>query len=131
MQGKYVQLWGDFCTNPIYEDGMLERKNFSQAQANLGKNAKNDCWGYSANRTISWYFQENGKKAFHRGLIGEHNFYLLGYEGTLNDPINIIVWDTQTGRHIYPVEEWMRKWRAMDYRSVIIDAFANEKNISL
>jgi hypothetical protein len=35
-------------------------------------------------------------------------------------PTHIRVWDTDTGYHLYPVVEWMRKWEAMDYRSIII-----------
>ena len=47
-------------------------------------------------------------------------FYLLGYNGTINNPTHIRVWDTDTGYHEYPTHEWMRKWELMKYKSLII-----------
>ncbi len=54
------------------------------------------------------------------GLSGEHAFVLLGYIGSPSRPSHLIVWDTYTGRHIYPISEWMRKWSLIQYRSLII-----------
>jgi hypothetical protein len=53
-------------------------------------------------------------------ISGEHAFILLGYIGSLEKPSHIIVFDTDTGRHIYPYSEWMRKWALMEYRSLLI-----------
>jgi hypothetical protein len=55
-----------------------------------------------------------------RALSGEHAFILLGYIWPRIRPTHIIVWDTDTGRHIYPMDEWMRKWWLLDYRALEI-----------
>jgi hypothetical protein len=39
----------------------------------------------------------------------------------INNPTHIIAWDTDTWRHEYPIDEWMRKWGRMDYRTIIIE----------
>ncbi|MDD3303017.1 MAG: hypothetical protein PHN31_05645 [Candidatus Gracilibacteria bacterium] len=118
--GNYVQLWGDICTTSDYDDGELELSDIKQEDVDNGKNAKNSCWSFGQDRKIVWYYEEDGKLIKHQGLIGEHNFYLLGYEGELENPTNIIIWDASTGKHIYPIDEWLRKWEEMDFRSIII-----------
>ncbi|MCP4523299.1 MAG: hypothetical protein GY828_03700, partial [Candidatus Gracilibacteria bacterium] len=92
-QGKMVQLWGDYCTDPRYED----------------TNKKNTCSRFSQSRELVWYYKENGELIKHTGLAGEHAFYLLGFKGEIQNPTHIIVWDTNTGKHIFPIKEWMRK----------------------
>ena len=54
------------------------------------------------------------------GLSGDHAFILIGYEGSRTHPTHIRVFDTNTGFHLYPISEWMRKWNAMDNRSLIV-----------
>lgn len=117
---NFVQFWGDVCTNPLYDDGEINLNEMSQAHIVAGKIGKNNCWSWKLNRDITWYYKQNGKLVKHTGLIGEHNFYMLGYRGTKENPNHIILWDTQTGEHMYPTAEFMRKWSAMDYRSLVI-----------
>ncbi|MCP4524216.1 MAG: hypothetical protein GY828_08410 [Candidatus Gracilibacteria bacterium] len=105
-QGKMVQLWGDYCTDPRFED----------------TNKKNRCSRFAQSRELVWYYEENGKLIKHTGLAGEHAFYLLGYVGEKEKPTDIIVWDTNTGKHTYPLSEWMRKWNKMQNRSIIISS---------
>lgn len=119
-KGNYVQLWGDICTTPEYDDWELALEDITQEDVNKGKNAKNECWSFGQDRKRVWYYKEGEKLIKHQGLIWEHNFYLLGYEWDIDNPVNIIVWDTSTGKHTYPVKEWMRKWEEMDFRSIII-----------
>jgi hypothetical protein len=99
-----VQLWWDYCTNPLYED-----------TAN-----KNKCINFSRDRTIEWYYNEDWKLIKHEWLIWEHAFYLLWYKWWVENPSDIIVWDTQTGKHTFPIKEWLRKWDLMQNRSIII-----------
>lgn len=117
---NYIQLWGDICTTPEYDDGELALADITQEDVDNGKNAKNECWSYGQDRKRVWYYEDWEKLIKHQGLIWEHNFYLLGYEWDIDSPVNIIVWDTSTGKHTYPVKEWMRKWEEMDFRSIII-----------
>lgn len=103
--GKSVQLWGDYCTTPAYED----------------TDKKNKCYSLNNNRTLTWYYKDvNGNLQKHTGLAWEHAFILLGYVGSIYNPKSVIVWDTNTGKHTYPKHEWMRKWEMMQYRSIII-----------
>ena len=118
--GKMVQLWWVRCTDPRYEDGIYKSSDFTQNDASNYKTAKNSCATFSNNRTLTWFYRENWKLRIHKGLSWEHAFYLLWYEGNVNNPEKIIVWDTDTGYHKYDTVEWMRKWRRMDYRSIII-----------
>ncbi len=115
-QDRQVVLWGDWCTDPQYEDGTVREIDMSMIRE-YGVAARNTCSTFSLNRQILWMTPE-GKNV--SGLIGEHAFVLLGYIGDPMTPTHIIVWDTDTGRHTYPITEWMRKWSAMQYRSLII-----------
>jgi hypothetical protein len=99
-----VQLWGDYCTNSEYED----------------TDKKNSCSRFWKNRKLEWYYKENWELKLYTGLAWEHAFYLLGYQWGVTNPTHIIVWDTQTGKHTYPIAEWMRKWNAMENKSIII-----------
>jgi hypothetical protein len=79
-------------------------------------------------RTLSWSYVNNvGVYVSHEGLDGQHAFILLGWKWDINNPSHIRVWDTNTGYHEYETIEWMRKWEAMDYRSVIIDSIQKSK----
>ena len=114
----HIILWWDWCTTPIYEDGVL---------ASWGKWLleffplpwKNHCDRKSEDRIFYWKTSE-GKEI--QWLSGEHAYVLLGYVWTIKNPTHIIVWDTYTWRHIYPYSEWMRKWSLMQYRSLIISS---------
>ena len=99
-----VQLWWDYCTNPQFED-----------TENI-----NSCSRFWENRELQWYYKEDWELQLYTGLAWEHAFYLLGYKWWANNPTDIIVWDTKTGKHTYPISEWMRKWNAMDNKSIII-----------
>ena len=118
--GKMVQLWWDWCTDPKYEDWVYESANFSQTDASNYKTARNSCSTFFNNRTLTWFYRDNWKLRIHKGLSGEHAFYLLWYEWDISNPEKIIVWDTDTGYHKYDTVEWMRKWGMMDYRSIVI-----------
>jgi hypothetical protein len=102
--GNMVQLWWDYCTTPKYED----------------TENRNSCSRFGKNRKLEWYYKENWELKHYTGLAGEHAFYLLGYKWGVINPTHIIVWDTQTGKHTYPINEWMRKWNAMENKSIII-----------
>ena len=116
-----VQLWWDFCTDPNYEDGTIDREKYSQKNADDNLTAKNNCITFSENRKLEWYYDNgNWKMIKHEWLAWEHAFYLLWFEWDINNPKKIIVWDTYTGYHRYETIEWMRKWEAMDYRSLIV-----------
>ena len=117
---NYVQLWGDICTTPEFDDWELELGDIVQSDVDNWKNAKNSCWSLWQDRKRVWYYEEEWELIKHQWLIWEHNFYLLGYEWSIEKPTSIIVWDTSTGKHIYPLKEWMRKWEEMDYRSIIV-----------
>ena len=120
-QGKFVWLWGDICTDPQYEDGSIPMKKFSQKHFREGLTGKNDCTSFSADRTLTWYYEENGILRKIIWLSGEHTFILLWYRGTLDHPTHIEVFDTRTGIHVYPLEEWFRKWWLVENRSLIVD----------
>ena len=102
--GHSVQLWGDYCTTPAYDNG-----------------ERNNCISLNYDRSISWYYKTaSGELEQHTGLSGEHAFYLLGYKWTRENPSHVIIWDTQTGKHTYVMKEWKRKWNMMQNRSIII-----------
>ena len=104
-EGNSVQLWWDYCTTPEYED----------------TDEKNTCKTLNSDRTLEWYYEDEfGNLKKHTWLAWEHAFFLLGYTGTKYNPQEIIVWDSQTGKHSYKKKEWMRKWEMMQYRSIII-----------
>lgn len=121
-QGKMIQLWWDRCTDPKYEDGQLEKGKLTNKLAENNINEKNFCPTFYEDRNISWnYKDKNWKIRKIKGFRWEHVFYMMWYKWTPNNPTHIIVWDTNTGRHIYPIKEWLRKWKALDYRTIIID----------
>ena len=111
-----IMLWWDWCTLPEYEDGILEDVDTFIVQHTF-LNARNNCSRNFDNRKISW--TTLWWKTI-QGLSGEHVFLLLGYIGKKDHPDAIIVWDTDTGKHIFPYSEWMRKWSALDYRAISI-----------
>lgn len=117
-----VQLWGDWCTDPKYDDWILENMN-SADKNNLGDfvSAKNTCLHPREDRVLTWhYYDEQWNLVEHTGLSGEHAFILLGWKWDISNPSHVRVWDTDTGYHEYETIEWMRKWAAMDYRSIVI-----------
>jgi hypothetical protein len=117
--GAKVVLWGDWCTTPENEDGILW--GYKPSIIKLFPIAgKNECQRVTKDRIFRWKTPE-GKDIV--GISWEHAFVLLGYVGKRDSPSHIIVWDTDTGRHIYPTDEWMRKWSALDYRSLLIRDF--------
>lgn len=124
-KGKMVQLWGDWCTDSKYEDWTIKRSEYSQFDANQNKTGKNYCSTFYRDRTLTWYYYEDWKLKKHIGLSWEHAFILLGYEWYIDNPEKIIVWDTDTGYHKYPIKEWMRKWKMMNYRSIIVSKVDN------
>ncbi len=100
-----VQLWGDYCTDPDYED----------------TEDTNSCKTLNDDRTREWYYKDrNGDLQKHVWLAGEHAFMLLWYTGNIFQPTEVIVWDSRTGKHKYKKKEWMRKWKMMQYRSIIV-----------
>lgn len=103
-KGYMVHLWWDYCTNPEYEDGV-----------------KNKCLNLEKNRELVWYYKNSQWEYIeHKWLSWEHSFYLLWYVWNIDNPSNIIVWDTNTGKHIYNIAEWKRKWNLMDNKSIVI-----------
>lgn len=110
-----IQLWGDRCTNVTEEDWQSSNVNTQQAMSWL--NWKNFCNSFSKERILSWKTIE-GKEI--NWLSWEHAFYLLGYKWWIYNPTYIIVWDTNTGRHVYSTSEWLRKWDRVDNRSIIV-----------
>ena len=104
-----VQLWWDICTDPKY---------YSEKEHICSYNWK---LSWNQNRDIYWnYIDKNWNKVKYKWLNWEHAFYLLWYKWEIDNPTHIIVWDTFTGRHTYVLSEWMRKWKKMEYRSIII-----------
>lgn len=116
-----VQLWGDWCTDFFYEDGTISSEKITNSLAQNGVSGKNECYNVAEPRTLSWkYYNAQWVLTYHEGLDGQHAFVLLGWKGDIQNPSHIRVWDTNTGYHEYDLKEWMRKWKAMDYRSVVI-----------
>lgn len=112
-----IILWGDYCTNTSSEDGILRDNNYRTLIKLFPIAAKNECDRTSSERQFSWKTQD-GKMI--KWLSWEHVFLLLWYIGNIDKPSHIIVWDTSTGRHIFPYDEWMRKWSLLDFRSLIV-----------
>lgn len=115
--GSSVMLWWDWCTSSDDEDGIVEKidsyiiRSFSIAARNTCDRSSDDRimrWRLSTGESITW-------------LSWEHAFVLLGYIGPSEKPTHIIVWDTDTGKHVYRTSEWIRKWSLMDYRMLAID----------
>lgn len=115
--GSRVILWGDWCTLPEYEDGILSR-GWRRILPYFPLGAKNQCDRDTESRKFSWQTPEWKRID---AVSGEHTFILLGYIWEIENPSHIIVWDTYTGRHIFPREEWMRKWELLNYRNLIIN----------
>ncbi len=115
----HVLLWGDWCTTPENEDGILWNKK-SQILKLFPIAGKNECQRVSAERIMKWTTTDGREIS---GISGEHAFVLLGYMGKEQSPTHIIIWDTDTGRHIYPIDEWMNKWSLLDYRALLIRDF--------
>lgn len=113
---SHVILWWDWCTDPISEDGFFPKWGKSVFRF-FPLPARNRCWRSAAERVLIWSTTADREIVW---LSGEHAFVLLGYVGRRDHPTHIIVWDTYTGRHVYPYLEWMRKWSLMQYRSLII-----------
>lgn len=115
-KNTHVLLWWDWCTDPEYEDGVFQ-KWWQWIAEFFPLPGRNSCKNIAMNRSLKW--KTPGWKEI-TWLSGEHAFVLLGYVGPLQNPSHIIVWDTYTGRHIYPYSEWMRKWSLMWFRSLSI-----------
>ena len=115
----HILLWGDWCTRSENEDGILWNKK-SQILKLFPIAGKNECQRVSENRIMKWTTPDGREIS---GLSWEHAFVLLGYIGKEQSPTHIIVWDTDTGRHIYPIDEWMNKWALLDYRALLIRDF--------
>ena len=113
---SHVILWGDWCTDPASEDGFFPKWGKSILRS-FPLPARNRCYRSASERILRWQ-TPSGKQVV--WLSGEHAFVLLGYIGKKEKPTHIIVWDTYTGRHVYPYAEWMRKWSELQYRSLII-----------
>lgn len=113
----HVMLWGDYCTLKSFEDGIIPYTD-TYVSKFLGIASVNRCNQSSEKRKLIWQTPE-GKDIV--ALSGEHAFVLLGYFWDITNPTDIIVWDTKTGKHIYQKDEWMRKWKLLDYRSLIIE----------
>ncbi len=107
-----VILWWDWCTDREYEDGIFAKWG-RHILTYFPLSGKNICTRTSVARVMRWVTPA-WKEI--RGLSWEHTFLLLWYTGTPENPTHIIVWDTYTGRHIYPTDEWMRKWKLLNYR---------------
>jgi hypothetical protein len=106
-----VQLWGDLCTNPKY---------YNWKENGCTYNWK-DTW--DDKRQLSWFYEnDKWEEKKYVGLNWEHAFYLLWYKWDIDNPTHIIVWDTYTEKHTYVTSEWMRKWKKMQYRSIIVYA---------
>jgi len=104
-----VQLWWDICTNPKY---------FNWKENGCTYNWKPS---WNSERKLSWYYKnKDGKNIKYTWLNWEHAFYLLWHKWNIDNPTHIIVWDTYTWRHEYLKEEWIRKWKKMQYRSIIV-----------
>lgn len=119
--GSSIILWWDWCTERKYEDGVLE-KNHKKIMRFFPLAWKNPCIRNQENRVMQWRTPEWKEVLW---ISWEHTFILLWYVGTKENPSHIIVWDTDTGRHIYPTHEWMRKWKLLGYRSLIIHWLLN------
>jgi len=115
-----VQLWGDWCTDPAYEDWTIKSSEFTEKDANMWKSWINYCVNFASKRELNWLYKENWKLISQKWLNWEHAFYLLWYEWGIDNPDKIIVWDTYTWLHKYSTIEWMRKWEKLDYRSIIV-----------
>jgi Peptidase_C39 like family len=115
----HVILWGDWCTNSENEDGIVKTDKSTLLRL-FPIAGKNECQRTIESRIMNWVTPDGIEISW---VSWEHAFVLLGYVGSLEDPTHIIVWDTDTGRHIYPAYEWMRKWSTLGYRALLIRDF--------
>jgi len=117
-----VQLWWDWCTLSQYDDGVITKKwDIDRENMDEFISAKNTCHNTLDDRILNWeYYDKNWELQTHQWLDGEHAFILLGWKWPIDNPTHIRVWDTDTWYHEYPKHEWMRKWKKMDYRSIIV-----------
>lgn len=113
---KRVILWWDWCTTSSSDDGIVKKVD-TYIVNNLPISAINPCGRSHEDRILSWK-TPSGKEI--QWLSWEHAFLLLWYLGKKDSPTHVVVWDTYTGRHVYPYLEWMRKWWTMQYRSLIV-----------
>ncbi|GAB0175039.1 MAG: hypothetical protein HHAS10_09180 [Candidatus Altimarinota bacterium] len=116
-KGDHIIFWGDWCTTPAFDDGVVDKIDMYVFR-NFTISGRNECERASAERVMTWKTKEGTSVS---GISGEHAFLLLGYVGSKENPTHIIVWDTDTGKHIYPILEWMRKWSTLDYRMLIVE----------
>lgn len=123
VKWNYVQMWWDYCTDQNFEDWNIDRK-ISTEEANSGFSQKNFCYSFHQERTITWY-TDDWKEI--RAGKQSHNFVLLWYIWDIENPEKIIIWDTQTWKHIYPTAERMRKWELNDARAIIV--YNNEEKV--
>lgn len=115
VKWNYVQMWWDYCTDQNFEDWNTDKK-ITTKEANSGLSQKNYCYSFFQERKITWY-TEDWKEV--KAWKQSHNFILLGYIWDIENPEKIIIWDTQTWRHVYPTSEWLRKWELNDARAII------------
>jgi len=120
LKWNMVQLWWDWCTRSEYDDWTISRYDITQEKADNKIYAKNNCPTTNSDRKLEWYYLENWKLKKETWLIWEHAFYLLWYEWSLDNPKKVIVWDSDTWYHKYNIEEWMRKWSLMAYKSLVV-----------
>ena len=117
---NYVQMWWDFCTLAPYEDGTLRSFHIKQEEADKGLSGRNICSRTPTQRIMTWYIKKkDGSLELFKGLSWEHAFILLWYKGNIENPTHIIVWDTSTWKHTFPIKEWIRKWEALWNKSII------------
>lgn len=112
----HILLWADWCTTPEFDDGIVEKIDLYIVR-NFKISWRNECERDASNRKLTWTTPDN---IVITGLSWEHAFLLLGYVGEKNNPSHVIVWDTDTGKHYYPVHEWMRKWNLLEYRMLVV-----------
>ena len=115
--GASVILWGDWCTTSFREDGIVEKIDNYVLRFFPLLPAKNTCERPQEERIMLWNTPDGWLV---RWVSWEHAFVLLGYMWPRERPTHVIVWDTDTGKHIYRTSEWMRKWSLLDYRTLIV-----------
>lgn len=113
---NFVQIRWDYCTDQKYEDWTMDRKITTEESKNWLAQ-KNFCYSFNQERRVTWH-TDDWKEIY--APKQSHNFILLWYIWNIENPEKIIIWDTQTGRHIYPTAEWMRKWELNDARAIIV-----------
>ncbi|MBP9812791.1 hypothetical protein KBC86_05385 [Candidatus Gracilibacteria bacterium] len=115
-KGNHILFWADWCTTPEFDDGIVDKIDMYIVR-HFGISSRNECERTASQRAFSWKTPTN---EIVNAISGEHAFLLLGYVGKKENPSHIIVWDTDTGKHYYPILEWMRKWSLLDYRMLVV-----------